>query len=159
MMRQTSAKPLTGRKVLIIFLAFFGVVTAVNIVFTYYATSTFPGLVVKNSYVASQEYDALRDAQNALGWHAGAGLEDGVLTVAIRDHDNAPVHGLTVSAVIGHPSTTEGERVVDLLAEGDVYTAHPDLPKGIWRVEIHAQGGPEETFRAVARLYEPGREG
>jgi nitrogen fixation protein FixH len=159
MMRQTSAKPLTGRKVLIIFLAFFGIVTAVNLVFIYYATGTFPGLVVKNSYVASQEYDAKRDAQNALGWRAGAGLEDGVLTVAIRDRNDAPVYGLTVSAVIGRPSTTAGERVIDLHPDGDVYVAHPGLPEGVWRVEIRAQGGPDETFRAIARLLQPGEEG
>ena len=159
MLRQTSVKPLTGRKVLMIFLAFFGIVTAVNLVFIYYATGTFPGLVVKNSYVASQEYDAKRDAQNALGWHAGAGLKDGVLTVSIRDSDGAPVQGLTVSAVIGRPATTAGERVVDLHPNGDVYIAQPGLPKGIWRVEIRAEGGPEEKFRALARLYQPGGEG
>jgi len=156
MTRQTSAKPLTGRKVLFIFLAFFGTVTAVNLVFAYYATDTFPGLVVKNSYDASQTYDADRYAQEALGWHAGAGLDDGVLTVAIRDHTGAPVRGLTVSALIGRPATTAGERQVELRPAGDVYVAEPGLATGIWRVEIHAQDGPEKQFHAVARLYQPG---
>lgn len=159
MPRETSARPLTGRKVLLIFVAFFGVITAVNIVMIYAATDTFPGLVVKNSYVASQKFDAERDAHEALGWSAGAGLEDGALTVSIRDRDGAPVHGLEVSAVIGRPATDAFERIVELNPSGDVYVARPGLPKGVWRIEIRAQGGPEERFRALARLYEPGDEG
>ncbi len=155
MTRETSARTLTGRKVLLIFIAFFGIVTAVNIVMIYSATSTFPGLVVKNSYVASQNFDAERNAHNALGWSAGAGLDDGELTVAIQDRDGAPVHGLAVSAIIGRPATNEGERIVDLHPSGDVYIAHPGLPKGAWRIEIRAQGGPEETFRALTRVYQP----
>ena len=54
-------KELTGRHVLIITLAAFGVIIAVNLVMAFLAVGSFPGLEVKNSYVASQDFDRERD--------------------------------------------------------------------------------------------------
>jgi nitrogen fixation protein FixH len=48
---------LTGRKVAAIFVVFFGVIMAVNFTMASFASSTFGGVVVKNSYVASQKYN------------------------------------------------------------------------------------------------------
>ena len=159
MANATSAKPLTGRKVLIILLAFFGTVTAVNVVMMYSAISTFPGLVVQNSYVASQNFDAEREAHIALGWRATIDLKDGVLTADIRDRGGAPVHGLAVTAKVGRPSSDKDDHVVDLAEADGVYRAEPGLKKGIWLIEVHAEGGPDERFRAEARHYQPGGEG
>ena len=50
----------------------FGVIIAVNLTLAFNAVRTFPGLEVKNSYVASQSFDADRAAQNALGWDGAA---------------------------------------------------------------------------------------
>ncbi len=52
----------TGRKMLAIVVAFFAVIITVNLFMAYKAVGTFPGLVVKNSYVASQEFDRNRTA-------------------------------------------------------------------------------------------------
>ena len=46
-------KELTGRKVLAITVGFFAVIIAVNLFMAFKAVGTFPGLEVKNSYVAS----------------------------------------------------------------------------------------------------------
>ena len=56
------ARELTGRHVLAITLAAFGVIIAVNMVMAVKAVSTFPGLETPNSYVASQEFDRDRQA-------------------------------------------------------------------------------------------------
>ena len=40
----------------------FGVIIAVNLTLAYQAVATFPGLEVKNSYVASQSFDVDREA-------------------------------------------------------------------------------------------------
>ena len=61
------ARELTGRHVLAITLAAFGVIIAVNMVMAVKAVSTFPGLETPNSYVASQRFDRDRAAQAALG--------------------------------------------------------------------------------------------
>ncbi|HEU0223277.1 MAG TPA: FixH family protein, partial [Paracoccaceae bacterium] len=54
---------MTGRLVLAVALGAFGIVIAVNLVLVFAATRTFPGLVVPNSYVASQDFDRSRVAQ------------------------------------------------------------------------------------------------
>ena len=53
----------------------FGVIIGVNVVMATKAIGTFPGLEVKNSYVASQSFDKRRDAQEALGWDVGVAHE------------------------------------------------------------------------------------
>ena len=47
----------TGKHALAVFVGAFGVIIAVNLVLAYNAVKTFPGLEVKNSYVASQEFN------------------------------------------------------------------------------------------------------
>ena len=61
-------REITGRHVLLGMVGAFGVIITVNVVMAWQAVSTFPGLEVKNSYVASQTFDAERKAQLALGW-------------------------------------------------------------------------------------------
>ena len=61
-----SARTLTGWHAAAIFGSFFGVIITVNLALAYSAVHTFPGLEVKNSYVASQNFDARRDAQEKL---------------------------------------------------------------------------------------------
>ena len=66
--------PLTGRKVAIIGATLFALVFAPNVILAVYAVRTFSGLVVPNSYVASQEFDtrrlALIDWQSDLSFRA-----------------------------------------------------------------------------------------
>ena len=49
---------LTGRKVFFITAGAFAVIIGVNVTMAVLAVGTFPGLEVKNSYVASQSFDA-----------------------------------------------------------------------------------------------------
>ena len=60
----------------------FGVIIAVNLTLAFQAVRTFPGLEVKNSYVASQSFEQERrdqvDAQPAEGRVAGAAGQAGL---------------------------------------------------------------------------------
>ena len=57
-MSQTRApKPLTGGKVLLMLVAFFGVVIAVNVVMMRFAIQTLPGTEVDSAYSASLAYE------------------------------------------------------------------------------------------------------
>ena len=76
--------PITGPKAFAIFSSFFVVIIAVNVVMACQAVHTFPGLEVENSYVASQTFDAERQAQEALGWTARAAIEEGELVAGPR---------------------------------------------------------------------------
>ena len=91
-------RPLTGWHVLAMFVAFFGVIIAVNLTLAWQAISTFPGLEVENSYVASQTFDADRRAQVVLL----GGIGDGGLDHAQqcrREAGKAPEHGLQSHSV------------------------------------------------------------
>ena len=57
------------------------------------AVSTFPGLEVRNSYVASQSFDERRAAQEALGWTVRADHADGMMVLRITGADGAAGRG------------------------------------------------------------------
>ena len=61
----------TGWHMTAIMIAFFGVIITVNMTMAVFATRTFGGKVVENSYVASQQFNewlAAARAQEKLGW-------------------------------------------------------------------------------------------
>lgn len=149
-------RPLTGRKVLIIVLAFFGVIISVNAYMMVNAIGGFPGLVEKHPYVASQKFDATRNAQIAQGWRAELGWQDGALTGTLTDRSGAPIRGLVVTADIARPATLQGEQIVTLVPQGGhpgVYAADLDLAPGRWRAEMTAVDGAGATHRAGAEFW------
>jgi len=149
----TEPKPLTGRKVLLIAVAAFGVILAANLAMLYAATSTFPGLVVKNSYVASQNWNARTDAQRALGWKAAASYGEGTLRVAMTGRDGAPVRGLRVMAVVGRPASARDDVRLELTEGARGYAAALVLAPGMWRVMITGADAEGGSFEAAAQIY------
>jgi nitrogen fixation protein FixH len=92
-MAEAGVREIKGWHVLAFTVAAFGVIIAVNLVMAYKAISTFPGLEVENSYVASQTFDADRKAQEALGWTVAPGYDGakGELVLAFTDAAGKPV--------------------------------------------------------------------
>ncbi len=146
-------KPLTGRKVLLIALAAFGVILAANLAMLLAATGTFPGLVVKNSYVASQVWDRKTAAQRALGWQAAADYGDGTLLVAMTGRDGAPVRGLSVVVVVGRPASDRDDVRLELTEAAQGYAAPLVLAPGMWRVAITGTDAEGGSFEAAAQFY------
>lgn len=104
----STARPITGRFVLITTVAFFAVVISVNMVMMRFAITTLPGTEVDSAYSASLAYQreilAARQ-QNERGWQVQAHIErrpDGAAAVAIeaRDHAGAPLAGLDRKSVV-----------------------------------------------------------
>ncbi len=146
----STTKPLTGRKVLMIALAAFATVIGANLAMLFAATGTFPGLVVENSYVASQKWQTETDAQKALGWNVAIALDADRLSVVPRDADGALVKGLDLIATVGRPTQANEDRSVELQADADGYSAPVALGPGVWRIEIATRSGP--AFRVGAAL-------
>jgi nitrogen fixation protein FixH len=149
-------RPLTGRKVLIIVLAFFGVIISVNVYMMVHAIGGFPGLVEKHPYRASQKFDVTRNAQIAQGWRAGLDWQDGRIEAVMTDRSGTPLRGLVVTADIGRPATREGERMVTLApvkGQPGVYGVDLALAPGRWRAEMTAIDGAGATHRAGAEIY------
>lgn len=132
------AKPLTGRKVLAITVSAFAVIIAVNLVMAFKAVSTFPGLEVNNSYVASQVFDAERKAQEALGWTLTESHSDGVLRLAFRDRDGLPVAVERLSAVVGRTTEAAQDLRPDFAWQDGDYVAPIPLAPGKWMILLEA---------------------
>ena len=146
-------KPLTGRKVLLIAVVAFGVIVAANMTMLLAATGTFPGLVVANSYVASQGWDKKAKAQRALGWKAVVDYADGTLRVTMTGRGGAPLAGLNVVAVVGRPASTRDDVRLELAEGSGGYAAPLDLAPGQWQAMITGADAQGDTFEAVADLY------
>lgn len=139
--------PLTGRKVLLITVAAFGVIIAVNVFMAFKAVSTFPGLEVANSYVASQTFDADREAQEALGWAIEPAYENGVLSVVIRGAGGAPVEARDLSVLVGRPTSVRDDKTLTLAHDGGVYSAPVALGPGNWLLHLEAHAADGTLFR------------
>lgn len=134
-----------------IMVVFFGVVIAVNVLMARFAVSTFGGVVVENSYVASQHFNTWLDeakAEKALGWKALFG-RDGKDRVAIdlRDAAGKPLTGATVTAVAEHPLGLRHDENLTFREEAPGrYGAVLDA--GRWRLRLAANLGGK-TWRTV----------
>ncbi|MEM9140762.1 MAG: FixH family protein [Pseudomonadota bacterium] len=147
-------KELKGHHVLAIALTAFAVIITANMAMLFAATGSFPGLVVKNSYVASQGWNARTEAQQALGWSSEIDYADGRLTVRIRARDGAAIDGLALTARIGRPTTDTLDQSLEFQALSEGYAAPITLNPGVWRVDIKTRSGP--AFEKTAELYIPG---
>ncbi|TNC64497.1 FixH family protein [Rubellimicrobium roseum] len=139
--------PITGPKAFAIFSSFFVVIISVNMVLAYQAVHTFPGLEVKNSYVASQSFDAERRAQEALGWTARAAIEGDELALTITGPDGAPVRGATLSAMLGRATVRTDDQTPALAFDGAAWRAPVTVGPGHWELRIEAVAADGTPFR------------
>jgi nitrogen fixation protein FixH len=146
-----AVREITGRHVFIGFAAAFGVIIAVNLLLAWKAVQTFPGLEVKNSYVASQQFDVRKQAQEALGWVVRADHANGMLVLNIHDATGAPVEVVRLEAVLGRATIVAQDTRPDFKFDGAAYVAPVDLAPGNWNIRLVAiaADGTEFSQRVV----------
>ena len=149
-------KEFTGRHAAILFVSAFGVIILVNIALAVSAVRTFPGLEVKNSYVASQQFDDRKAAQEALGWDVSARSKDGRVTLSITDADGNPVQVADLTAVLGRATHVKEDLQPEFVFDGRAYVAPVELGDGNWNIRMTAKAldGTEFTQRVVLRVAE-----
>ena len=136
-------KAFTGRHMAMIMVGFFGVIIAVNFTMARFATATFGGRVVENSYVASQEFNGWlekAEKQRALGWDAiTTWRPDNRLAVQLS---GVPAEA-KVSAISRHPLGRLPDREIAFVPNGEGrFLSTSTLPEGRWllRLEVTATG-------------------
>lgn len=144
--------PLTGRKVLAIFTLLFGTIIAVNLTLAFNAVQTFPGLETKNSYVASQKFDAERAAQQALGWQVAAHVEGGILILDLRDAQGGAVGTADITLTLGRATNVADDQTPALTFDGTVWRAPVDVAPGNWDIRMVATAEDGTTFRRRIKL-------
>jgi nitrogen fixation protein FixH len=138
---------LDGRRVLAIAAGVFLVMLTPNIVLTVLAVRTFSGVVVPDSYVASQQFDRARAAQEALGWSLRVAHEGGELRLDLADAAGRPVRPATLAVTVGRPTTGRDDHHLALAETPSGYRAEAPLAPGGWRVEVAATAADGTAFR------------
>jgi nitrogen fixation protein FixH len=152
-----TGRKLTGRHVLTIFVAGFGLIFAVNFFMAYSAVSTFPGMEVSSSYADSQSFDARRDAQEALGWTARVDIPgDGTLILHLLDRDGALVAPAELTALLTRPTSRVDDQLLDLTRRNGAFVAPAALADGQWRLRLTgvARDGTEYRHNITFRHFE-----
>ena len=144
---------MTGTKVLVIAVSAFGVILAANLTLAFNAVSTFPGLEVDNSYVASQNFNEELAAQLSLGWEVKASVEDGNLKLAITDAQGAPVQVAHLDAVVGAATHVRADKTPDFRFVDGAYRAPVDIGQGNWNIRMHAVAADGTEFRQRVVLH------
>lgn len=149
-----SERRFTGKHAAMVFVGAFAVIISVNILLAYSAVKTFPGLEVKNSYVASQQFNERRDAQEALGWSVEARAQGGLVVLSITDASGQPVEVTHLSAVLGRATHVNEDLEPAFEFDGTAYVAKAELGDGNWNIRMSAQAadGTEFTQRVVLHI-------
>ncbi len=150
---------ITGRHVLFIMLAFFGTVVAVNVTMAINAAGSWSGLVVKNSYVASQSFNkriAKAEEQAARGWQHDLVLEKGQLVFSLMDANGSPISLAEGSVSIGRPASEVQDQELTLIRQGEGrYVAPITLAPGRWQAHVRAMTSDGQDWRLRYRLTVP----
>lgn len=149
------ARELKGWHVATIFCGAFAVIIAANLTLAYNAVQTFPGLEVKNSYVASQHFDADRAAQERLNWTTQVRFEDGVVRLRFTDDTGASIRVGMLDATIGRATHVSDDRALDWRWSGTDYTADAELASGNWNLRLNATAEDGTPFRQRVALWVP----
>jgi nitrogen fixation protein FixH len=144
----------TGRHAAFVFVGAFAVIIGVNLVLAVQAVKTFPGLEVRNSYVASQEFDVRRSAQLSLGWSVRADARDGQVFLSITDKDGASIELAQLDATLGRATHVRDDIQPEFVFDGKAYVAPVELGKGNWNIRMvaRAANGAEFSQRVILHV-------
>jgi len=129
-----------------IFALAFGVIISVNLTLAFNAVRTFPGLEVKNSYVASQSFDAHRAAQEALNWTVAARLEGQELVLSVRQ-DGQAMEPIIENAIFGRATMVTADQTPAFVFDGSDFRAPVNAGAGNWNLRLRARAVDGTLFQ------------
>lgn len=151
-----AGREFTGRHALFWFVGFFGVVISVNVGMAVVAGRSWTGLVVANSYVASQEFEEKRlahEAQAAAGWLASFAYESGAATLSVVDGSGLAVDLGGVSLLVNRPVGGHDDQSLTLAPDATgAYVVPLTLAAGVWDVTVTAPQTPLGPFELHKRI-------
>ena len=142
----------TGKHMLALFVGGFGIIITVNFGMAYMAISTFPGVEARSPYVASQTFEVNRAAQDALGWDVVTTLDDGLLTLSIKDEAGQPVQPKILKAIFGRATHTGEDHTPDFTWTGTALTAMVPSRDGYWNLRLELEADDGTIFRRRIQL-------
>lgn len=153
---RTEGRPFTGRHMVLVMLAFFGTIISVNLIMASFARSSWTGLVVQNSYVASQQFNEKMAESRALaklGWRGVLETESGRVVYRLNGRDGRPVAATGGKAIFRHPAAEGADWSAGLKpVEAGVLAADVDVADGVWAVELEVEAGLDRPYRQMIRV-------
>ncbi len=158
-----TAKPFTGRHMLAILVSFFGVVISVNVLMAWYANSSWSGLISKDTYVASQDFNieaAKAHAWAAEGFKGQFTVKDRLLEYTLQGPEARIGHLGEIAAIFHRPVGDKQDFTLILKKAGTLpgegggfFTSDHNLPVGQWIVDLAAIENGETIFHEAKRIY------
>ena len=154
------SKEVTGRTVLVCFVAFFAVVFGVNGFMVRAAVSTFGGVETESSYKAGLAFSrevAAAEAQASRHWNVQAAVvpvrDAQRVEVNARDAGGRPLAGLTAVVRFNHPTDRRSDLAVETLEVTPGRFAGTATPTaGQWDLVIELMRGGERVFLSKSRV-------
>jgi nitrogen fixation protein FixH len=150
----------TGWHMLAIMLAFFGTIISVNVLMAYYAGASWSGMLSKNTYVASQDFN--RNAARAREW-AKEGLKgdlaiDGdVVHYRLEGPADIIANVDHVEAIFHRPVGDKQDFSIQLIRQDQIFSAPHALAAGPWIVDLAATSHGALVFHEAERIVVEGR--
>lgn len=146
----------TGWHMMACMAAFFGVIISVNLFMATLAYSSWTGLVVKNSYVASQHFNAkllAAEKQKKRGWRSAIEFHNDEFEIQLYGKNAEKLILTNVELFVGRPAFEHKDRLIKLehLMDG-VYRTKLFLGFGEWDVRITGKLG-EFSYRREERMF------
>lgn len=147
----------TGKHMLGAMVAFFGVIITVNMIMARFAVTTWSGLVVPNTYVASQQFNgkaAESRAIAALGYKIVLSSGADGLSIKLTDPDGAAAVADSLVAELRRPVGTHQDRQMQLIRGSDgVYRGAGELAEGEWIATVTATSGGQTIYKRGHRFH------
>ena len=152
----------TGWHMAGVMVAFFGTIITVNLIMAWSASNSWSGLVVPNTYVASQQFNGkVAEARvlAASGIEASLTIGGGRIAYRIVDAKGAPIPADDVMALFKRPVDERKDFSVSLVPAGQgLFVAERAVPTGQWIVDISSKQDGKKVFHQTVRTVVAGGE-
>lgn len=138
-------REIKGYHVLGIFALAFGTIIAVNLTLAVNALRSFPGLEVRNSYVASQSFETDRAAQLALNWEVAAMIEGNELVLRILEKGR-PVQPVIEAVIFGRATSVANDQTPAFTYQDGAFRAPVQAGPGNWNLRLKARAANGALF-------------
>lgn len=150
----------TGWHMAGVMVLFFGTIITVNLIMAWNASNSWSGLVVPNTYVASQQFNgkvAQARALAASGIEGDLTVKEGRIVYRVTDAKGVPLAADDVSAVFKRPVDERKDFTVALEPAGEgLFVADRPVPAGQWIVDISTKRDGEKVFHQTVRTVVAG---
>lgn len=158
----SSPHELNGRKVLLMFCAFFGVIFAVNGLFMHFAFSTFGGIdaagAYRKNFLLTKDIIAA-EHQSALGWSVNGTVQrstdnNAKIVVTANDRTGRPIDIRSLEVEFRRPADKRLDGIVSMQRAGsNRFTGSASaITPGQWDVVITLHGRDGERFHSRNRV-------